>query len=145
MRMNYLYTFFTLLLFLSCDRKIDPEIEKKSILKVMDNQQTAWNNADIQTYMEGYWKSDSLKFIGSKGIRYGWMSTLDGYINSYPNAEVMGKLSFSDIQVDILSDSSAFVIGRWYLKRAKDEISGFYTLLWRKINGEWKIVVDHSS
>jgi len=73
--------------------------QKKEILKVMTDQQTAWNNGNIDGYMQGYWKNDSLLFIGSKGPTYGWQKTLDNYKKSYPNKEKMGILEFSDIQV----------------------------------------------
>lgn len=121
------------------------ESEKQVILTVIYDQQKAWNSGDLESYMQGYWKSDSLRFIGSKGIRYGWKATLEGYQKSYPDTETMGQLVFSDIRIDIISDSTAFVIGKWLLKRKNDEPNGYFTLLWKKINGSWVIVVDHSS
>jgi ketosteroid isomerase-like protein len=119
--------------------------EENAIRQVMHNQQEAWNRADIETFMEGYWKSDSLKFIGRNGITYGWQTTLDNYKKGYPTPEAMGKLTFTILTLDILSETSAFMIGRWHLKRATDEPGGHFTLLWRKINGKWVIVADHTS
>lgn len=119
--------------------------EENAIRQVMHNQQEAWNRADIETFMEGYWKSDSLKFIGRNGITYGWQTTLVNYKKSYPTPDAMGKLTFTILTLDILSETSAFMIGRWHLKRASDEPGGHFTLLWRKINGKWVIVADHTS
>jgi ketosteroid isomerase-like protein len=119
--------------------------EENAIRQVMHNQQEAWNRADIEAFMEGYWKSDSLKFIGRNGITYGWQTTLDNYKKSYPTPEAMGKLTFTILALDILSETSAFMIGRWHLKRATDEPGGHFTLLWRKISGKWVIVADHTS
>jgi ketosteroid isomerase-like protein len=119
--------------------------EENAIRQVMHTQQEAWNRADIKTFMEGYWKSDSLKFIGRNGITYGWQTTLDNYKKSYPTPDAMGKLTFTILTLDILSKTSAFMIGRWHLKRATDEPGGHFTLLWRKINGKWVIVADHTS
>ena len=95
--------------------------------------------------MEGYWKSDSLKFIGSKGLNYGWQKTLENYKRSYPDPAAMGRLTFSDVTVELISEDAAFVIGKWHLKRKAGDLSGYYTLLWKKIKGEWVIVADHSS
>ena len=53
--------------------------QEKDILKVLHEQQTAWNNGEIENFMNGYWKNDSLLFIGSKGPTYGWQKTLDNY------------------------------------------------------------------
>lgn len=119
--------------------------EENAIRQVMNTQQEAWNHADIETFMEGYWKSDSLKFIGRNGITYGWQTTLDNYKKSYPTPDAMGKLTFTILSLDILSETSAFMIGRWHLKRATDEPGGHFTLLWRKINGKWVIIADHTS
>lgn len=119
--------------------------DEQAIRRVMAEQEMAWNRADLEGFMQGYWKSDSLRFIGSRGLTYGWQPTLDNYKKSYPNAEAMGKLSFTILSVEVLSPQSAFVIGKWRLARAKDELSGHYTLLWKKIDGAWVIVADHSS
>jgi len=115
------------------------------IRNVLSEQVNAWNNGDLQLYMSGYWKNDSLKFIGKNGIQYGWQKTLDGYKKSYPDKAAMGILSFDEITVDIISSDAAYVIGKWALKRDKGNIDGIFTLLFRKINSNWVIVCDHTS
>ena len=112
---------------------------------VLSDQENAWNNGNIEDYMQGYWKSDSLKFIGSKGIQYGWQATLDNYKKSYPDKATMGKLTFSEIKIELLSESAAFVIGKWFLKREKGDVGGWFTLLFMKKDKKWVIVCDHSS
>lgn len=119
--------------------------EQAVIKKVMQLQQEAWNRADINTFMEGYWKSDSLKFIGRNGVTYGWQTTLENYKKGYPTPEAMGQLTFTIVSLDVLADDSAFMIGRWKLKRTNDEPGGHFTLLWRKIDKKWVIVADHTS
>ncbi|MCP4271173.1 MAG: DUF4440 domain-containing protein, partial [Gammaproteobacteria bacterium] len=44
----------------------------------------------------------------------------------------------------IIKDT-AFVLGKWQLSRVQDTLKGFYTLYWKKIDGQWKIIIDHSS
>jgi ketosteroid isomerase-like protein len=124
-------------------QKKDADLE--DIRHVMTAQQDAWNRVDIEAFMEGYWKSDSLRFIGSGGITYGWQTTLNNYRKRYPSAEVMGKLTFTIITLEKLSSTSAYMIGTYHLQRATDEPHGYFTLVWRKINGRWVIVVDHTS
>lgn len=119
--------------------------QKKEILKVMTDQQTAWSNGDIDGYMKGYWKNDSLLFIGSKGPTYGWQKTLDNYKKSYPNKEKMGTLEFTDIQVKMLGEKYAYVFGKWKLIRANDSPNGIYTLIFEKFKDGWKIISDHTN
>ena len=117
----------------------------KEIKKVLYDQQVAWNNGDMEEYMKGYWNSDSLVFIGKSGPKYGWKNTLENYKKSYPDKRMMGVLSFDILKVEQLSNEAAFVIGKWKLVREKDEPQGCFTLLFKKINGTWFIVTDHSS
>ena len=117
----------------------------QAIRRVMADQESAWNRADLEAFMGGYWKSDSLTFIGSRGVTNGWQATLDSYKKGYPDAEAMGKLTFTILTLEILSPESAYVIGKWHLARTKDELGGHFTLLWKKIDGKWVIVADHSS
>ena len=119
--------------------------QKKEILKVMTDQQTAWNNGNIDGYMQGYWKNDSLLFIGSKGPTYGWQKTLDNYKKSYPHKEKMGILEFSDVQVKILGKKHAYVFGKWKLVRTNDSPNGIYTLIFEKFKDGWKIISDHTN
>ena len=116
----------------------------KIVTENMKIQETAWNNADIAGFMKYYWKSDSLKFIGSKGITYGWQKTYDNYVKGYPTKEAMGILTFTIKEIIQLSESSIYVIGQWELKKEKPA-GGYFTLLWKKINGQWVIVADHTS
>lgn len=116
----------------------------KDVENNMKAQELAWNNADISGFMKYYWKSDSLKFIGSKGITYGWQKTYDNYVKGYPTKEAMGILTFTIKEITQLSKTSIYVIGQWNLKKEKSS-GGYFTLLWKKINGQWVIVSDHTS
>lgn len=133
------------LLMLSSLSLVAQDLDVAAIRKVLTQQQSDWNNGNLESFMQGYWKSDSLKFISSRGINYGWKATLDGYKKGYPTAEAMGKLTFTIISIEKLSDDSAIVIGKWHLQRLKDEPQGHFTLLWKKIDGRWLIVADHTS
>ena len=115
------------------------------INRLMEEQEEAWSAGDLEDFMEHYWKSDSLVFIGKSGVNYGWQTTLENYRDSYPDKAAMGELTFENLSIEKLSDKHTFVIGKWHLKRSEGDLSGHYSLLWKKIDGEWKIVSDHSS
>ena len=65
-----------------------------AIKKILEDQRIAWNNYDLEGFMRGYWKSESLKFYGSNGVTYGWENTLNRYKNTYPSKEHTGTLEF---------------------------------------------------
>ncbi len=118
--------------------------ESKAIQEVLLKQQTAWNSGNINEFIQGYWNSDSLVFIGKKGLTYGWNNTLANYKKSYPDAKTMGKLQFTILNTEITSPETAFVIGKWELER-ENPVAGHFLLLFKKINGSWKIIADHTS
>jgi len=122
----------------------DDNLIGKEIKKVLSAQQNAWNEGNIEVFMQGYWPSDSLTFIGSKGLTYGWKKTMDNYKKSYPDKATMGKLQFDILKLDILSANAAILIGRYTLIREKDQPTGLFTLVWKMIDGKWVIVSDQT-
>lgn len=121
-------------------------VDEKAILQLLQKQEDDWNAGDVNAFMEGYWKSDSLAFIGAKGPMYGWKNTLDNYKVRYPDRAAMGTLKFTILRLNALDKNAYFVIGKWHLTRPeKGDIGGHYTLVFRKIGGKWLIVSDHTS
>lgn len=119
--------------------------DEKAILTMLQKQEVAWNNGSLDNFMNGYWQSDSLMFIGKKGLTYGYDATLNNYKKSYPDTSYMGKFTSTVISLKKLSNNYYFVVGKWHLQRSVGNIEGHYTLLIKKINGQWVIVADHSS
>jgi hypothetical protein len=134
-----------LLLVVSCSPKeqTDANAETK-IREVLAQQQTAWNEGNLELFMEGYWKSDSLQFIGSS-IRYGWHQTLDNYKRNYSTHELMGQLQFDIWQIVPLAKDTYLLTGKYTLFRESDQPTGPFTLIFKKKNNEWVIVYDHTS
>jgi ketosteroid isomerase-like protein len=124
--------------------KSDPN-SAAAIRAVLDAQRDAWNRGDIEGYMDGYDRSPNTEFVGGDNISRGWQTVLDRYQKNYNSREKMGMLTFSDLEITMVSKDAALVLGRWRLKRANDEPHGTFTLLFRKTKAGWKIVHDHSS
>ncbi|MEO7982530.1 MAG: DUF4440 domain-containing protein [Bacteroidota bacterium] len=133
---------FLLLATMQCFAQSKDELAIRDLLA---RQTAAWNRGDIDNFMKGYWENDSLMFIGKSGVTYGWTNTLNNYKKGYPDTAAMGKLAFTLIQVKKLSKEYYHVTGKWFLKRSIGDVGGHYTLLFRKINGSWVIISDHSS
>jgi len=119
--------------------------DEKAIHKILDDQVFYWNKGDLNNFVKGYWNSDSVMFIGAKGIIYGYQNTLDRYKKSYSDTAAMGHLHFNILHVNKLSSDYYFVVGKYILKRSIGDAEGHFTLLFRKIKGTWKIIADHSS
>lgn len=118
--------------------------DDRAIRSVLAEQEKAWNDYSLDAFMNGYWKSDSLEFIGSK-ITTGWQATLDRYKRNYPTKEAMGQLTFEIYSVKGLTPQAALVTGRYTLTRTDDTPTGLFTLLFKKMNNQWVIVYDHTS
>ena len=114
-------------------------------MKVMKFQENAWNSGDINSFMEGYIKSDELVFSGKSGPVYGWNETRNRYLKNYPDTQTMGQLKFTVNKIRSVSSDVAFLIGEYYLTRSTEDSYGHFTLFWKKINNKWLIISDHTS
>ena len=119
--------------------------DESAIKKTLNEQLAAWNAGDVNRFMGTYWQSDSLMFIGKKGVTYGWQNTLENYKKNYPDTAAMGKLDFTIIETKRLSVLYFFVVGKWHLTRSIGDVGGHFTLLFKKVKNKWMIVADHSS
>ena len=140
----------TLLLIFSFACKVKPKqnlssTDYTSIKAVLDSQVIAWNKGDIRSFMTGYWNSESLRFIGKNGVRYGYKSVESNYLKHYNSIEKMGQLSFDSLEFSEISgqDKIANVLGHWKIT-GKDSAGGFFSLLFKKEDNNWKIIVDHT-
>lgn len=143
--MTVMKPIFISLFFLCSFSAFSQDKDSLVIVHTLNSQTQAWNQGDLEAFMKGYWKNDSLSFIGKSGVTYGWQNTLNNYRKGYPDTATMGKLKFDILSVNRLSPEYFYVIGKWQLTRTIGNVSGHYTLLFRKMNGEWVIVADHSS
>ena len=119
--------------------------DEQAIRHILTDQTEQWNKGNIEGFMKGYWQSDSLLFVGKSGPKYGYQTTLKNYKKGYPDTVAMGKLHFDILQMQPLSPDCYFVLGKWMLKRSIGDLSGYYTLLFRRIHKRWVIIADHSS
>lgn len=119
--------------------------EKVAIETVLRNQEAAWNLGDIEAFMSGYWRSKELRFASGEQITHGWDETFARYQKRYSDRKKMGQLQFDILSVKQFTDSDALVFGRWTLKREQDELTGLFTLTFKKLNGRWLITEDHTS
>lgn len=120
--------------------------DRRAILLILKQQTIDWNSGRTERFMSGYWRSDSLTFVGKAGITYGYKATLANYKKRYPGRAAMGTLKFDILQIDFPAPNLAYVIGAYHLTRPQvGNADGHFTLLWRKIKGQWLITSDHSS
>lgn len=116
-----------------------------AIRAVLEAQADAWNRGDLKGYMDGYDRSPATEFVGGDEITRGWQTVLERYQKKYDSREKMGALTYSDVEITMLSKDAALVLGRWRLKRVSDEPHGTFSLLFKRTKAGWRIVHDHSS
>src|SRR3954469_21419321 len=67
-----------------------------AVRKLLEEQVVAWNRADLEGYMAGYWKSPDLTFFSNANESHGWEQTLEHYRQKYKqNKNGMGKLALA--------------------------------------------------
>lgn len=154
--MKHFFAIAILLLFTSCihvkttvdsDSSLntnDHSLAEAGIRLVMEQQELAWNKHDLEGFMAGYWKSDSLKFYGSNGLTLGWENTLNNYKKNYPTQAESGTLRFVINDISPIEGNNYWVMGEYHLERQIGDANGVFIIIFKKIKGEWKIVADMS-
>lgn len=145
---HFLYLSFIILLSSCASTKFsaaEEQVAFEQIKKVLYTQQDAWNEGNLEKFMEGYWKSEDLSFIGQRGITKGWETTLANYKKGYPDLDAMGRLTFEILEMRAFSKTVCKMVGKYTLKRKEDMPSGHFTLIWEYIDGQWLISSDHTS
>jgi beta-aspartyl-peptidase (threonine type) len=138
------FVIINIILISACARKQVGTIEK--IKLVLNNQVEAWNKGELEGYMNGYWNSPELVFFSDGDKTMGWEPVYKRYKSRYQDeGKEMGKLEFSEVEVEMLSSNSAFVKGRWKLKISAKDFDGLFTLIFKKFPEGWKIIHDHTS
>ncbi len=133
-------SFFTQPIYAQTDKDV------AKVQQILQRQASDWNKGDLEGFMNGYWESPELTFIGSRGVTKGHKNTLDNYKKGYPDLKTMGKLHFDIIKAEKLSKKSIMVVGKYTLSREElDDASGYFLLVWKKIKKEWVIIADHSN
>lgn len=115
-----------------------------AIKEVMSAQEIAWNNHDLKGFMQGYWNDENLKFYGSNGLTKGWKNTLANYEKGYPSKAESGKLHFVVNDISKIENDNYWVMGEYHLTRDVGDANGVFMIIFKKINGQWKIIADMS-
>jgi len=116
----------------------------EAIQQILDEQTVAWSNNDLEGFMQGYWKSDSLTYYSGGQITKGWQTTLDNYQKGYPTKSHSGKLDFKIDEITKISNDAYYVMGQYFLTRDAGDKNGTFMIIFKRIDGEWKIIADSS-
>ena len=142
--MKKVVVFFAVLGLTACTCQIDNEKDIAEIKTMLHKSAEDWSRGDIEAFMDAYWKSEKLQFIGKNGITYGWQSTFDNYLKNYPSKDHTGKLTFKILSVDFLAKGLYTLTGEYHLERIVGNANGIFTLIFKKIDNNWVIISDHS-
>src|ERR1700682_1781601 len=120
---------------------------EEDIRHVLADQVEAWNQGNLESFMNGYWHSPELTFFSGATITQGWEPTLERYQQRYKGqGKEMGKLEFQDLKIDMLSPKAAVVTGKWELTMSDGKKpGGLFTLIVKRMPAGWRIVHDHTS
>lgn len=138
--------FLPLLMLLSTHpvRPCIPARQEDPVIGLLQQQTDSWNRGDLRSFMDTYWHSDSLIFLGPGGATYGWERVWARYRKRYPDQGSMGRLNFRILKIERPSPDYRLVAGLWHLARKSGDLRGSFSLLIRKFPSGWKIILDHS-
>ena len=105
----------------------------------------AWNRGDLIAYLAGYWDSEETRWISGGMIVRGLEAIRARYKLIYDSPEKLGQLEVKGLEIDILTDGDALVVGKWSHIAGQLPRVGVFTIHMKKIQGEWFMATDHAS
>lgn len=143
--MKKLLPFIIVLVLASCKTTQPTAIDDVAVIRsILDQQQKAWSENDLEGFMEGYWESDELTYFSRGKITKGWNTTLANYERNYPTKDDTGKLIFEIANITQINKDAYYVMGSYFLTREVGDTNGTFMIIFKRINGEWKIIGDSS-
>lgn len=143
------FSILTLLIFVLlpgslCSADDDVAAEISALLAKQDE---AWNRGDISGFMSYYDNTGLLVYIGGSGAMRDRSTLQERYERKYKSGESdFGKLRFTDLRVEELAPGLARAWGKWHLEqKEKEPVSGWFSLLLKRMPEGWRIIHDHSS
>ncbi len=124
---------------------IDSAVVIAGVTAALRSQEASWNEGDLRAFMNVYLRTRQTTFLSGGSVRRGWQDAYYAYRRAYPDAAAMGSLAFTELSVTPLGPETALAWGRWRLTRAEDTPGGLFSLVLQRLNGEWRIVHDHTS
>jgi len=123
-----------------------PDIQKveNEIKDILNKQKVSWNEENIEGFMDYYWNSEKFTFQSGKERLHGWDALLLRYKESY-SGKKWGKLDFTDLEIKVLSNDIAYVLGEWKLLYEDASEEGLFTIILLRMPEGWRIVHDHTS
>jgi beta-aspartyl-peptidase (threonine type) len=127
-----------------CEFTPDIQRVENEIQDILGQQKISWNEENIEGFMEYYWNSEKFTFQSGNKRLHGWDALLSRYKESY-SGEKWGILEFTDIEIKVLSNDIAYVLGRWQLLYEDSSEEGLFTIIFLRMPEGWRIVHDHTS
>ena len=120
----------------------DTDIASTEIISCFGTWTDAWNAGDVDGFLDGYYDSDSVRYVGGETVIRG----KNNIVQHFRSRGATGTLSLVHFEVDFISPEDAICFGQYHVVDDEEEIhEGYFTAHVRRIGDSWKIVSDHSS
>jgi ketosteroid isomerase-like protein len=111
----------------------------------LNNFATSWNQGEAKEIVKHYKKGNSTILISSTMIR-GYKNIGAFFHKNYPSKNEMGTITFSHVEINLLSPRYAMATGEWSIQRNKGgHTGGIFSVLYENTLQGWKIALDHTS
>ena len=129
------------------ERKVTPTLLRKPediVRATVRAQAAAWNEGDLDAFMDIYWKNDALKFVSGGDVTRGWSATMKRYRDRYQGAAGMGRIDLDKLEAQLVTEDVAVVTGRVRHAVGENASASVFSLVMRRDEGVWRIVHDHT-
>ncbi|GAB3945543.1 hypothetical protein GCM10028805_14820 [Spirosoma harenae] len=124
--------------------KPKPGAAETEIRQALDSTSAGWNRGNLQQYLGAY--TPDAQEMGPNGPR-GGVEVIENTMKNgfWKTGRPLQILRYEHVNVRMLGKSNALVTGQYVLSGGdKPNRTGWFTTVWEKTKGGWRMIFDHS-
>ncbi len=123
-----------------------PPDPTQTVQAILEASADAWNRGDLEGFVSDYADDSTTTFVSGGRVRYGFDWIRGNYAPRFQPGALRDSLRFENVDARALGREYLLATARFVLFRADSvTASGPFTLVLRRIGGQWKIVHDHTA
>ncbi len=129
-------------------RESDPEETDPTavVTALLTESAAAWNAGDLERFVSDYARDSTTTFVSGGRVRSGFTWIRGNYAPAFERGAARDSLQFQSVAARWLGPEHVLATARFVLFRGDSvTASGPFTLVLREVEGDWKIMHDHTS
>ena len=91
------------------------DADRTAIYRLLERQQSAWNDGDLEGYLDAYHRGADLVGVERGRVQLGYLNFRSGFRRDVSSLG-SGRISLHDLEIRETGPDTALALGRWHLE-----------------------------